>query len=81
MNAVFLLGCLVIIVFAALSIVPFFLLPETSRKRTAGRPAVGASAPGPAMPIESRQPPAPVVAIQSPRSGHDETAGEEVAAG
>jgi hypothetical protein len=81
MNAVFLLGWLVIIVFAALSIGTFFFSLRHAENEKPVDPPLAASAPGAAMTVENGQPPAPVVAIQPPRSGRDETAGEEVAAG
>jgi len=70
MNAVLLLGWLVIIVFAALCIISF--LPETSRKRKQVDPPL---APGAAMTVEKGQPSTPVVVTQPPRSGRDGTAG------
>jgi len=81
MNAVLLLGWLVIIVFAALAIVPLFLLPETSGEREQIDPPLAASAPDVAMTVENGPPPAPTMAIQPPRSDRDETAGDEIAAG
>jgi hypothetical protein len=79
MNAVLVLGWLVIIVFAALATVPLFLLSETSGEREQVDPSLAPSAAGAAMTVENGQLPAP--GVQPPQSVRDETAGEEVASG